>query len=117
MARVVEEQQKHGPIQGVLIAMQKTGGIISSCGVIMAGTFVSLMTGSLEGMIQMGFALTVGVLLDTFMIRPVLVPSYLILLYKGYFGPLTNLLGGRPPKMLAGDRDVDGGDPLSPSPA
>jgi len=117
MARVVEEQQKHGPIQGVLIAMQKTGGIISSCGVIMAGTFVSLMTGSLEGMIQMGFALTVGVLLDTFMIRPVLVPSYLILLYKGFFGPLTNFLGGRPPKMLAGDRDADGGDPLSPSPA
>jgi RND superfamily putative drug exporter len=94
MARVHEEQIKHGAHEGILIALRKTGGIISSCGIIMAGTFASLMTGSLEGMIQMGFALAFGVLLDTFVIRPIMVPSYLLMLYDGQFGPLTKLLGG-----------------------
>lgn len=93
MARVTEEQQKHGLVKGVLVALMKTGGIISSCGIIMAGTFCSLMTGTLHGMVQLGFALAFGVLLDTFVVRPVLVPSYLILLYRGRFGRLSGLLG------------------------
>ena len=114
MARVQEEQEKHGYIEGVLIALRKTGGIISSCGVIMAGTFLSLMTGSLEGMVQMGFALTVGVLLDTFLTRPVLVPSYLILLYKGAFGPLTRVLGG--PADLRKFPDSPPEEPTEPQP-
>lgn len=113
MARVQEEQEKYGLIDGVLVALRKTGGIISSCGVIMAGTFMSLMTGSLEGMVQMGFALTVGVLLDTFLTRPILVPSYLILLYKGAFGPFTKLLGG---PTHPHDRPPGPTEPLPPEP-
>ncbi len=56
MSRVTEEQPKHGAIPGILLALTKTGGIISSCGIIMAGTFASLMTGTLAGMVQLGFA-------------------------------------------------------------
>ena len=93
MARVTEEQEKHGLIRGVIVALTKTGSIISSCGVIMAGTFASLMTGSLMGMVQMGFALAFGVLLDTFVVRPILVPAYLILLYSGRFGRVGRWLG------------------------
>ncbi|MFV0444919.1 MAG: MMPL family transporter [Planctomycetaceae bacterium] len=93
MARVTEEQQRHGLIEGVLVALTKTGSIISSCGVIMAGTFASLMTGTLLGMVEMGFALAFGVLLDTFVVRPILVPAYLILLYSGRFGRLSPWLG------------------------
>jgi RND superfamily putative drug exporter len=44
-------------------------------------------------MIQLGFALAFGVLLDTFIVRPILVPSYLILVYRGSFGSLGKLLG------------------------
>lgn len=93
MARVTEEQERHGLIGGVMVALTKTGSIISSCGVIMAGTFASLMTGTLLGMVEMGFALAFGVLLDTFVVRPILVPTYLILLYSGRFGALGRWLG------------------------
>lgn len=93
MARVDEEQRIHGPVKGVLIALTKTGSIISSCGIIMAGTFASLMTGTLMGIIQLGFALSFGVLLDTFVVRPILVPSYLVLLYQGRLGRLGRYLG------------------------
>ena len=98
MSRVTEEQPKHGAIPGILLALTKTGGIISSCGIIMAGTFASLMTGTLAGMVQLGFALAFGVLIDTFIVRPILVPSYLVLLNNGTFGRLSKLLGAYQPK-------------------
>lgn len=98
MSRVTEEQPKHGAIPGILIALTKTGGIISSCGIIMAGTFASLMTGSLASMVQMGFALAFGVLVDTFIVRPILVPAYLVLLNNGTFGGMSRILGAYQPR-------------------
>ena len=97
MSRVTEEQPKHGAVPGILIALTKTGGIISSCGVIMAGTFASLMTGTLAGMVQLGFALAFGVMIDTFVVRPILVPAYLVLLNNGTFGSMSRFLGAYQP--------------------
>ena len=92
MTRIDEEQRLHGNTAGVITALQKTGSIISSCGIIMAGTFCSLMAGSLVGLHQLGFALAFGVLLDTFVVRPILVPAFLVLLYDGRLKSVKCLL-------------------------
>ena len=96
VTRVDEEQERHGPVAGITQGLARTGGIISGCGFIMAGTFSSLaFGGSLARIYQLGFALTFGVLLDTFVVRTILVPSYLVLVNNGRFGRLGVFLGAR----------------------
>lgn len=79
VSRALQERKKHGSIEGMRIALAKTGGAITSCGLIMAGTFATLMLAGLGTLMQIGFALAFGVLIDTFVVRPFLVPAFAML--------------------------------------
>ncbi len=78
-SRIREEMAAHGFADGVRVALTRTGGVITSAGLILAGTFAVLMTQPLNSLLQFGFAMAVGLLLDTFVIRGVLVPALFLL--------------------------------------
>jgi RND superfamily putative drug exporter len=89
ISRAIEERKKHGPIEGMRRALAKTGGAITSCGLIMAGTFATLMLAGLNTLMQIGFALAFGVLVDTFIVRPFLVPACAMILWGGKQAEMT----------------------------
>jgi len=78
-ARLAEEGLKHSPAEATRLAVSKTGPVISSCGIIMAATLGSLMAGDLMLLVQLGFALSLGMLIDTFVVRPLLLPAFVVL--------------------------------------
>ncbi len=82
VTRALQERSKYGALEGIRRALARTGGTITSCGLIMAGTFATLMLAGLGTLRQVGFALAFGVLLDTFVVRPFLVPAFILLVWK-----------------------------------
>jgi RND superfamily putative drug exporter len=75
MTRVHEESKLHGTRRGALVGLAATGGVITSAGVVLAGTFAALGTLPLVFITEIGFAVAFGVLLDTFVVRSVLVTA------------------------------------------
>ena len=75
MARVREEAHEHGTRQGMMRGLAVTGAVITSAGIVLAGTFSVLGVLPLVFLTELGFAIAFGVLLDTFLVRSVLVPA------------------------------------------
>ena len=78
MSRVREEALVHGNRQGVLRGLTTTGGVITSAGVVLAATFAALMVIPLAFLVQIAFIVAFGVLLDTLVVRSLLVPALMI---------------------------------------
>src|SRR5205807_112455 len=87
MSRIREESQRVGLHEGTQKAVARTGGVITSAGLILAGTFALLITLPLELLKEIGFAVAAGVLLDTFVVRALLVPSIVFLLGRWNWWP------------------------------
>ena len=75
MTRVHEEAKRYGTRRGALIGLAATGGVITSAGLVLAGTFAVLGTLPLVFLAELGFAVALGVLLDTIVVRSVLVTA------------------------------------------
>lgn len=97
MSRVKEEYRPGDVTGSVARALSSTGKIITSCGIIMAGTFGALLASPLISLVEVGFATVVGLLLDTFIIRCLLVPAIAVKL-----GELNWWPGGGAKRIPAG---------------
>ena len=75
MSRVREESAKRGTRAGVLAGLAVTGGVITSAGIVLAATFSALAVLPLVVLVELGVAVAVGVLLDTIVVRSLLVPA------------------------------------------
>ncbi|WNI20645.1 MMPL family transporter [Streptomyces sp. ITFR-16] len=78
MSRVREEALAHGARQGVLRGLVSTGGVITSAGVVLAATFAALTVIPLAFLAQIAFIVAFGVLLDTLVVRSLLVPALVV---------------------------------------
>ena len=75
MSRVREESIKHGTRPGILRGLGVTGGVITSAGVVLAATFAALGVIPIMFLVQLAFIVAFGVLLDTILVRSLLVPA------------------------------------------
>ena len=87
MTRVREESERHGTRSGALIGLAATGGVITSAGFVLAGTFAVLATVPVIGWAEIGFSITIGVLLDTMIVRPVLVTALTLDIGRHFWWP------------------------------
>ena len=94
MGRVREEARVHGTREGTLRALAATGPVITSAGLILAGTFSVLMTLPVTFIFNIGFMVAVGILLDTFVVRTVMVPAAVELLGDRIWWPSDAQGGG-----------------------
>jgi putative drug exporter of the RND superfamily len=97
LARAREETLMHGTRGGMLRALAVTGGVITSAGIVLAGTFSVLAVLPLVFLTEIGFVVAFGVLLDTFLVRSVLVPALVIKIGPKVWWPSSLSREGGPP--------------------
>jgi len=87
VSRIREEAETKSIKEAVHHAVAHTGNVITSCGIILAGTFATLMISSFPMVLEIGTAIAIGVLIDTFLVRALLVPSLAALLGRWSWWP------------------------------
>jgi putative drug exporter of the RND superfamily len=101
MTRVREEAHWFGTRKGALVALAATGGVITSAGIVLAGTFAALGSLPLVAFAEIGFAVAFGVLLDTLVVRSVLVTALNLDIGRWMWWPskLTRVPDEQPPAV------------------
>jgi putative drug exporter of the RND superfamily len=102
MTRVREETIRSGPRRGAITGLAATGGVITSAGAVLAGTFAMLGTLPLVEFTEIGFAVAAGVLLDTIIVRSVLVTSLTLDIGRWMWWP--SRLARRPDREVSAAR-------------
>ena len=87
VSRIREEASNYPIREAVNRSVTHTGGVITACGIILAGTFATLLTSPLEVVFQLGLAISFGVLLDTFLVRALLVPAIAVMAKRWSWWP------------------------------
>jgi RND superfamily putative drug exporter len=108
IARAREETIAHGSEQGILRALAVTGAVITSAGIVLAGTFSVLAVLPLTFLTELGFVVAFGVLLDTFLVRSVLVPAIALALGDRFWWPSALSKGSGGPSSPDGVRESAG---------
>jgi len=108
MTRVREESARSGTRQGALTGLAATGGVITSAGLVLAGTFAVLGTLPLVEFTEIGFAVAIGVLIDTIIVRSVLVTSLTLDIGRHMWWPSAL---ARPAALARGDEPVNSPEP------
>jgi len=83
----IQDESLHGIRSGVIRTVSSTGGVITSAGLIFAASMFGLVFGSLTTMVEAGFIIGIGLLLDTFLVRTITVPALAVLVGRGNWWP------------------------------
>jgi uncharacterized membrane protein YdfJ with MMPL/SSD domain len=87
MSSIWKNRKTHSIKEAISKGVTETSSVITSCGLILAATFAVLATMPMEVLLQFGIVTAIGVLLDTFIVRPLLVPSITAILGRWAFWP------------------------------
>lgn len=115
--RIREEAARQGTRPGVVTGLAATGAVITSAGLVLAGTFAALGTLPMVAFAEIGFAVALGVLLDTFIVRSVLVTSLFLDVGPKVWWPhrLAREDSGAPPPTAVGGTRAPAARPGGPS--
>ena len=91
VTRAKEEAEKVGTRQGMIKALSATGGVITSAGILLAAVFAVLGVLPLVALAQIGVIVCIGVLLDTLLVRTVIVPALAFMTGKKFWWPLKKI--------------------------
>ncbi len=83
----MHEEAPAGERDGIARAVALTGGVITAAGVIFAASLFAMMSGSVTTLVQLGFTVGVGLLLDTFVVRTMVVPAFAALVGRRLWWP------------------------------
>ena len=112
--RIRGEALLHGLRDGTVKALAATGGVLTSAGIILAGTFLILLSQPVKDLAEISIGVAIGVLLDTFLVRTALVPGLTLAIgpKAGWPGPRWTKEGGAPVEAAI---EAEDGDPAMPT--